>query len=53
MIAFKIIMILCSALSFMGSMVEKEIVKQKMYLAIFATAGVLYLLAEAVTKIIR
>lgn len=52
MVAFKILMILCSVLSFMGSMVEKDIAKQKIQMAGFASAGILFLLAEAVTKFV-
>lgn len=53
MVVFKILMILCSVLSFMGSMVEKDTAKQKIQVAVFASAGVLFLLAEAVTKFIH
>ena len=53
MVAFKILMFLCAILSFMGSMVEKETAKQKVQLAIFASAGILFLIAEAVTMFAR
>lgn len=46
MTAFKILMFICAILSFMGSLVEKETAKQKVQLAIFASAGILFLLAE-------
>jgi len=53
MVAFKILMFICAILSFFGSMGEKDTAKQKMQLAIFASSGVLFLLAEAVTKFIH
>lgn len=52
MVVFKILMILCSVLSFMGCMVEKDTAKQKIQVANFASAGILFLLAEVGTKFI-
>lgn len=52
MVAFKILMFICAILSFMGSMVEKETAKQKIQVANFASAGILFLLAEVGTKLI-
>lgn len=51
MVAFKILMIFVSVLSFMGSMVEKETAKQKTLIALFTASGTLFLLAEIASKI--
>lgn len=44
---FKILMIVFATLSFFVGMSEKETAKQKAQVAIFVSAGILFLLAEA------
>lgn len=50
--AFKILMFICTILSFMGSMVEKDTAKQKVQVAVFASAGILLLFAELGGKLL-
>ena len=51
MMVFKILMLICTILSFMSSMVEKDTQKQKVQVASFASAGTLLLLAEVASLI--
>lgn len=53
MTAFKILMLLCLILSFLGSMAEKNDKVRNGYLAAFGVSGVLFLTAEAITYVVK